>query len=561
MSHREMTPDTPLVQGYRQWLERTVPDLPSPVAEAVFALMRAVEAGHVCVRLPHDVTAAWPAHPWVGAPGSYAPFILDASGRFYLARYWSHEEGVARLLRERALRHLAPADAALLRADLSSLFPNDPEDRQRQAALLSQFRALTLVSGGPGTGKTTTVVKLLALLASQPSDRPLRILLAAPTGKAAQRLMESIRASKQKLGLAPAIAERIPEEAKTLHRLLGAEGDTGRFRHHRESPLPCDLLLIDEASMVDLAMMHAVLDALPDDARLVLLGDKDQLASVEAGSVFGDLCADSGTSPDLRNSLAPYEVSLPAGEATSALADCRVELTHSYRFSAEGGIGALARASRDGNATAFLEALTQGAGLARCDRMELRERVHDGYAAFREAVREGEPGAAFAAFLRFRVLCGHRQGAAGVEGLNALMEPAAGGWYAGRPVIVRSNDYALRLFNGDIGICLDTPQGLRVFFEIAPGQYRPLAPGRLPAHEPAWAMTVHQSQGSEFDDVLLVLPDAMTPVLNRPLVYTAVTRARTHFTLCAPDSVLEGALVALPRRESGLVDKLRGEPR
>ncbi|HET8730957.1 MAG TPA: exodeoxyribonuclease V subunit alpha [Moraxellaceae bacterium] len=561
MNVREMNPDSLLVLSYRQWLEREVPDLPTPVAEAVYTLLRAVEAGHVCVSLPHEVTAEWPAHPWIGAPGSYAPFILDAAGRFYLARYWSHEEGVARLLRARALRHLTPTDPVQLRADLASLFPADPEDRQRQAALLSQFRALTLVSGGPGTGKTTTVVKLLALLAAQPADRPLRILLAAPTGKAAQRLMESIRASKQKLGLPAALAERIPEEARTLHRLLGAEGDTGRFRHHRESPLPCDLLLIDEASMVDLALMHAVLDALPADARLVLLGDKDQLASVEAGSVFGDMCADSGTSADLRSSLAPYGVSLPEGVATSVMADCRVELTHSYRFSAEGGIGALARASRAGDAAAFLNALSQGHDLARCGRVELRERIHAGYAAFREAVHGGEPGAAFAAFLRFRVLCGHRQGIAGVEGLNALMEPAAGGWYAGRPVIVRANDYALRLFNGDIGICLDTPDGLRVFFEVAPGQYRPLAPGRLPTHEPAWAMTVHQSQGSEFDDVLLVLPDTMTPVLNRPLVYTAVTRARTHFTLCAPDSVLEGALAALPRRESGLVDKLRGEDR
>jgi exodeoxyribonuclease V alpha subunit len=155
------------------------------------------------------------------------------------------------------------------------------------------------------------------------------------------------------------------------------------------------------------------------------------------------------------------------------------------------------------------------------------------------------------------VLCAHRQGAAGIEAVNALLEPASGGWYVGRPVIVRANDYALRLFNGDIGLCLDTPEGLRVFFEAGPGQYRVLAPGRLPAHEPAWAMTVHQSQGSEFEEVLLVLPDAMTPVLNRPLVYTAVTRARRHFQLCAPDAILAAALAALPRRESGLVDKLR----
>lgn len=556
MSAREQLSDTPLVQAYRQWLARIAADLPAPVQEAVAALLRAVEAGHVCIRLPREEAAAWPAHAWVGAPGSYAPFILDGSGRFYLARYWQHEEAVARLLRERAQRRLVPADSARLRHDLAALFPEDPADRQRQAALLAQFRALTLVSGGPGTGKTTTVVKLLALLAAQPTETPLRILLAAPTGKAAQRLMESIRASKQALGLAPEVAARIPEEARTLHRLLGAQGDTGRFRHHRDSPLPCDLLLVDEASMVDIALMHATLDALPAQARLVLLGDKDQLASVEAGSVFGDLCADSSASATLQSELAPYQVALPVAEGASALGDCRVELTHSYRFTADSGIAALARASREGDAAAFLAAFAGSADLSRCEGRQLREQLQAGYAGYRAAARAGDPAAAFSAFLRFRVLCAHRQGPTGVEGLNAMLEPASGGWYVGRPVIVRANDYALRLFNGDIGLCLPTPDGLRVFFESAPGQYRQLAPGRLPVHEPAWAMTVHQAQGSEFENVLLVLPDAMTPVLNRPLVYTAVTRARARFTLCGQDAVVAPALEALPRRESGLVEKL-----
>lgn len=556
MSVADKVPDSVLVQAYLQWLGRSAPDLPAPVLAAVAALLRAVEAGHVCIRLAPAETAAWPSHPWVGAAGSYTPFILDDSGRFYLARYWLHEEAVAGLLRERALQRRAPGDAGRLRQDLAALFPADPGDRQRQAALLAQFRALTLVSGGPGTGKTTTVVKLLALLVAQPADTPLRILLAAPTGKAAQRLMESIRASKQALGLAPELAARIPEEARTLHRLLGAQGDTGRFRHHRGSPLACDLLLVDEASMVDLALMHATLDALPPHARLVLLGDKDQLASVEAGSVFGDLCADAGASAVLQAELAPYQVDLPVTAEASALGDCRVELTHSYRFAADSGIGALARASRAGDAAAFVRAFAGSADLARCERAQLRERVQAGYAGFRAAARSGDPAEAFAAFLRFRVLCAHRQGAAGVEGLNALLEPATGGWYVGRPVIVRANDYALRLFNGDIGLCLPTPDGLRVFFESAPGQYRQLAPGRLPVHEPAWAMTVHQSQGSEFDEVLLVLPEAMTAVLNRPLVYTAVTRARSRFALCGGDAVLASALEALPRRESGLVEKL-----
>lgn len=548
--------DSLLVRGYRQWLEREVPDLPAVVRDAILALLGAVESGHVCIRLPADSLADWPAHPWVGGPGSYAPFILETCGRFYLARYHDHEEAVARLLRRRAAQGLEPADAARLRADLAALFPDDPADRQRQAALLAQFRALMLVSGGPGTGKTTTVVKLLAMLTAQPSARPLRIRLAAPTGKAAQRLMESIRSSKQSLDLAPEHAARIPEDAQTLHRLLGAQGDTGRFRHHRGSPLACDLLLVDEASMVDLALMHAVLDALPEGARLILLGDKDQLASVEAGSVFGDLCAHPGASAALADTLAPFGVALEVHPQATLLGDCRIELLRSYRFSATGGIGLLARAAREGDAAGFLAAFAGDEALRRCERGSLRERIGAGYADFRTAARTGDPASAFAAFLRFRVLCAHRQGHAGVEGINALMESAGGGWYVGRPVIVRANDYALRLFNGDIGLCLDTPEGLRVFFESGPGQYRVLAPGRLPAHEPAWAMTVHQSQGSEFDEVLLVLPDTVTPVLNRPLVYTAVTRARQRFQLAAPDAILAAALAALPRRESGLVDKL-----
>lgn len=549
-------PDSLLMRTYQSWLARLAADLPTSLHEAAAALFQAVEAGHVCIRVPLDAAAAWQGHAWVGRPGSYAPFILEDSGRFYLARYWHHEEGVARLLRERAQQTLAPERGDLLRQELSLLFPDDADDRQRQAALLAQFKPLTLVSGGPGTGKTTTVVKMLALLLAAPRAKPLRILLAAPTGKAAQRLTESIRATRQKLGLAPERAAAIPEEAQTLHRLLGAQGDSGRFRHDRDNPLRCDLLLVDEASMVDLALMHALLDALPPRARLILLGDKDQLASVEAGSVFGDLCAAPGCSLALQALLQPFNVKMAVAADASVLGDCRVELTRSYRFAADSGVGALARAAREGDAGAFLGAFAGRADLARCAGEELREQVLQGFAGYRAAARQGDPAAAFAAFLKFRVLCAHRQGRAGVEGLNAMLEPNGAGWYPGRPVIVRANDYALRLFNGDIGLCLPTPDGLRIFFEAAPGQYRALAPGRLPAHESAWAMTVHQAQGSEFDAVLLVLPDKVTPVLNRPLVYTAVTRAKARFALCGGDAVLKAALETLPRRESGLVEKL-----
>ncbi|MDQ8038198.1 MAG: exodeoxyribonuclease V subunit alpha [Pedobacter sp.] len=553
---------SPLLQAARLWLQREAPQLPESLCAAIEVLYLAVEAGHVCIQVDGHESAGWLQSGWVGEPGAYCPFTLEkgaSSTRFYLARYQQYETAVADSLRQRAAKELQPADAAALHRDLDALFGTDPQDRQRLAALLAQFRALTLVSGGPGTGKTTTVVKMLALLQAQAGNTPLRILLAAPTGKAAQRLSESIRTAKQKLSLPEAVIASIPEAAQTLHRLLGAQGDTGRFRHDGKNPLACDLLLVDEASMIDLGLMQAMLAALPENARLVLLGDRDQLASVEAGSVFGDLCAGEGMSAGLAGQLRAYGVELTATPASSPLADCRIELTHSYRFASGSGIAALAKASRSGNSAEFLHALDAGTDVSRVTASALRENVQAGYAAFRSAAREGDALAAFAAFLQFRVLCAHRLGAAGVQGLNALMEAGQPQWYVGRPVIVRANDYALRLFNGDIGICLPTADGLRVFFETAPGEFRALAPGRLPAHEPAWAMTVHQSQGSEFDEVLLVLPEVVSAVLDRPLIYTAVTRAKSRFSLCGEDAVLSAALATLPQRESGLVEKLQSD--
>lgn len=572
-------PVSPLWEATRRWLAREAPAWPASLQEAVERLYRAAEAGHVCITVESGEAAGWEATGWVGRPGQYRPFILEETGgraRFYLSRYQQHEAFVARSLRERAQQVMQPANAAALPAQLDSLFAPDPEDRQRLAALLAQFKALVLVSGGPGTGKTTTVVKMLALLQRQalaaPDDKSqaLRILLAAPTGKAAQRLSESLREAKEKLGLPPEVAAAIPEAAQTLHRLLGAEGDTGRFRHGADNPLACDLLLVDEASMVDLALMQAVLAALPPTSRLVLLGDRDQLASVEAGSVFGDLCMGGGMSAAMAEELAPLNVAIPAAdvqEASSVLADCRVELTRSYRFAPDSGIARLARAARVGDDAGFRAALQTQPDLETVSATQLAARLVAGYAPYREVAmtfanravtNKAGIAAAFRAFAGFRVLAAHRQGRFGVEGLNAVMEQGRPLWYAGRPVIVRANDPALRLFNGDIGLCLPGEDGLRVFFEAGPGEYRAFAPGRVPRHESAWAMTVHQSQGSEFDTVLLVLPEQPSPVQDRPLVYTAVTRAKTRFALCATASVLSAALATLPQRESGLVEKLQG---
>ena len=555
-----------LADVYGNWLQAQATDMPADLRNTVASLFSAVADGHICIEVSDSATS-WINTDWVGGPGDYKPFILE-NGCLYLARYWSHEHAVAESLRRRAELFYRVTDAIALQADLDALFEaRDPADRQRLAALVAQFKPLTLISGGPGTGKTSTVVKLLALLLGR--NAHLRIGLAAPTGKAEQRLVEAISTTARNYLNAPdQIKELIPTTATTLHRLLGALGDTGRFRHDQNNPLPLDVLVIDEASMIDLALMRAVLDALPVDARLILLGDKDQLASVEAGSVFGDICAAQGMSSGLVDVLKPFGVAETAAADAPLLGDCRVELTHSYRFGANSGIGMLSSAARVGDASAFVATFSPKRNdiawqqQAAVSDPVFRERIAASYGSYLALAKMGDPAQAFAAFIRFRVLCAHRQGPAGVEGLNRAIESLLGCdgpslWYAGRPVMMTSNDYTLRLFNGDIGLCLPTPAGLRVFFEGEGGNYRQLLPARVPRHETAWAMTVHKAQGSEFDEVVLVMPDQLTPVLNRPLVYTAVTRAKKQFALWGTAAVIATALATLPQRDSGLQQRLR----
>ncbi len=556
-----------LAQAYGDWLHSVAAELPSSLRAAVQRLLAAQQEGHVCIGLTNaeqDQLPSWQATGWLGQAGDYRPFIVDA-GLLYLARYQAYEAGLAQALRERAQPEPLPVPAML-----DQLFPQ-AGDRQRQAALLALRSRLLVISGGPGTGKTSTVVKLLALLLADGS-RDWRIALAAPTGKAAQRLGESIRGALEKLALPAELAARIPATAQTLHRLLGAQGDTGHFRHDAANPLGLDLLIVDEASMIDLALMAKLLAALPPTARLILLGDKDQLASVEAGNVLGDICAQSGYSAATVAALAAHGESLPASPQSPALGDALAFLDKSHRFRADSGIGELARASREGEGAAFTAAFARFADIAweNAPRLPaLLKAMEQGYAPYfagiaGQDVCAPDVAAAFSALLRFRLLCAQRTGPWGVENLNRHIERQQlgedrlghGHWYAGRAVMVTANDYSLRLFNGDIGICLNTADGLRVFFEAGPGEYRALHPGRLPAHEPAWAMTVHKSQGSEFEAVLLVLPEAMSPVLNRPLVYTGITRAKERFTLWGHEAVLVESLARLPERASGLAQRL-----
>ena len=521
------------------------------------------------------------ASPAVGGPGDHQPLILDGD-LLYLGRYWGWEAQVAAHLRARMGRE-APVDEARLRAGLDRLFgplPTGTVDWQRAAAALAALRPLAVVTGGPGTGKTTTVVRILALLLEQRPE--LAVRLCAPTGKAAARLAEAVRAQKRALAVDEAVRERIPEEAATVHRLL-APDRLGRFRHHAREPLPVDVLVLDEASMVDLPLMARLLDALPPSARLVLLGDRHQLASVEAGSVLADLCG-SGPRwrPETRDALVRVGAvargaAPPADPAAPEPADVQVELRESRRFGPGSGIGRLAAWVREAGPSPEAreaEALLAGHGDLAWLRWTGAERLPPEALEWLERrfapVLEAEDAPeALARLERARVLCALREGPAGAAGLNAEVEArlrarglvrGAGAAWRGRPVIVTANDYALGLYNGDVGVLWPRdpgePERLAAWFADGAGGVRAVPLRQLPAHATAFALTVHRAQGSEYDDVLLVLPPRPHPLVTRELVYTGVTRARRHLTLLSGLETLLAGCARATERASGLAARL-----
>ncbi|MDQ6684230.1 MAG: exodeoxyribonuclease V subunit alpha, partial [Pseudomonadota bacterium] len=445
-----------------------------------------------------------------------------------------------------------------------------------------------VVSGGPGTGKTTLLVALLACLAA--GTPGLRVALVAPTGKAAARMAEAVQSGMARL---PASVPRPPlAEASTIHRLLGVTGRAGVFRHDAARPLPIDALIVDEASMLDLALATRLLEAVPAAARIVLLGDQHQLAAVEAGAVFAELSADPTLSEPARRALAELTATTSARIATAAavepspLRDSVVWLERNYRFAAGSAIGRLATAINARDAAASVTVL-RAPGDDSVAWLESPSSSFDaptlqcalaGYAELFAAVQHRgavDPAAALAAFARFRVLAALREGPRGVEAINRLLarhgRAAAGGsdvepvsdddpatWFPGRPVLVLRNDELLGLFNGDVGLCLPDERGAPTVFFAAPGGgLRGIAPLRLPVHETAYAMTVHKAQGSEFDAALVVLPGRPSRVVTRELLYTAVTRARQRVVVSASETMLSNAVVTSTHRASGLLDRLR----
>ena len=561
-------------------------ELDRPAQLALALAVRALREGSVALDLadldpPTQAAIAagasargipWPAAPdWVAAVAASrlagSSVLQVEHGLVYLDRYWREERVVADTLRARIAQQPPLVDEALLQAGADRVFPTGFEE-QRVASESAVRRWTALVTGGPGTGKTTAVAGLLALLAEQAQardERPLRVALTAPTGKAAARLQEAVAAAtarlpepdRQRLGTLPGL---------TVHRLLGwRPGGGSRFRHDRGNRLPHDVVVVDETSMVSLTLMARLLEAVRPQTRLVLVCDPDQLSSVEAGAVLADLVAGltDATGPD------------PAAVST---------LRTTHRFGA--GIEALAAAVRDGDDTEAIRLLRNGAeGITWLDPNDpatqplVRDVAVEAALALRTAAEAGEQAAALAALDRHRLLCAHRHGPVGAASWNRLVErwltdatgvgvgPAWGReWYAGRPLIVTENDYGLGLYNGDTGVVLADPSagpgrnagpGLTAVVAAA-GEPIRLATSRLASVETMHALTIHKSQGSQAQEVTVVLPDDDSRLLTRELLYTAITRAQQHVRVVATEQALRWAIASPAQRASGLRRRLTG---
>ena len=531
-------------------------------------------------KLQHSPLVRLVSDPSVVEEQAGQPLTLFA-GRLYLSRYFRFEQQVACWLQQASLPIATSADIPELAQQLRQLFTPQPEvDWQAVAVATACDGRFTLISGGPGTGKTTTVTKLLALLVAQ-SEQPLLIRLAAPTGKAAARLTESI--AKAKTDLAGQVNASwlagIPTQASTLHRLLGVIPSLPEFRHNGQNPLPLDVLVVDEASMIDLPMMARLLVALPPQARLILLGDKDQLASVEAGAVLGDICqfVAQGVSSQQAQQLQQrtgYELQNYVQSAGHPLRDRLCLLRKSYRFAADSGIGKLAEAVNNGDVKAAHAVWAQDYRDIRLhsdeQRLEMAISVaakgyHAYLAKLAEPITSENAIDLLKAFNQIRLLCALHDGPWGINGMNQAIGQRlqaqgklqmSGEWFAGRPVMIIENDYGLGLYNGDIGIAASDGERLRVWFVLPDGKAHGFLPSRLPAHDTAWAMTVHKSQGSEFTHTLLLLPPEVNPLLTRELLYTGITRAREQLDLFATPEVLALMVRKQTERYSGLVTML-----
>ena len=512
----------------------------SAIERLVAKLSFQLSQGNSCIRL-NDQELQLVLQSGLISEQQTTPLKLEGE-RLYLHRYWFYENRLAEQIEALLRTQITSAEnESLVSRYFVALI--DETDWQREAAIKSMNQSFSIITGGPGTGKTTTVVKILALLQERAAkkQRSLHIALAAPTGKAAMRLQESIGLSKGTLPCSEVIKQRIPETVTTIHRLLGAKPPSPYFKHDAQQPLVYDLVVVDEASMVDLALMSKLVDALKPGSRLILLGDKDQLASVESGAVLADL--------------------------TAALPFNTIELKKSHRF--QGEIKDLAVAVNAQAVDKAWEMLNKGTEQVGLLTEDLIDYIASRYASYLLKISNEEDFLTiFSEFGRFQALCSNRQGEQGVVEINRQVEEKlhrqnkihlAGHWYVGRPVMMTQNNAAMQLYNGDIGVCLyDKELGkLMVFFLRADHSIKKVLPSRLPEHETVFAMTIHKSQGSEFDECLCVLPESINPVLTKELIYTAITRAKTSLKISSSYAVFSQALQHRVQRTGGLFEKLK----
>ncbi|HWN27544.1 MAG TPA: exodeoxyribonuclease V subunit alpha, partial [Actinomycetospora sp.] len=513
---------------------------------------------------PADWVARCAASPLVGGPGDHRPLRM-AGSRVWLARYWDQEEQVAAELLERCAVRPADLDPNVLSAGLERLFVAGADDDQRLAAACCALSRVSVLAGGPGTGKTTTVATLLAVLRDQ--DPTLRVALAAPTGKAAARLQEALA----EVELPPADRARLTGlSASTIHRLLGPIHGSSRFRFDRHRRLPYDVVVVDETSMVSLTLMARLLEALRPDARLVLVGDPDQLASVEAGAVLGDLVA-APADPEPALDAALDRVGAPGPPVRGGV----TVLDRTWRF--HGTIAALAAAIRAGDADAAVDALRAGEhDVVFVEDADLTVRDPAGLKALREevvgaasetelAALDGDAPLALDHLDEHRLLCAHRRGPYGVTRWAADVErwlleagPVADRdeeWYPGRPLLVTANDHDRGVYNGDTGVVVATAKGPRAVFARGDAPIE-IAPSLLDGVTTVYAMTVHRAQGSQFARVSVILPPAESPLLTRELLYTAVTRARVRVRLVGSEEAVRAAIARPIGRASGLRRRL-----
>lgn len=549
--------------------------------------------GHVCINLRDLADRSWLSpegeelpvpglEKWrdslkvsgvVGEPGEYKPLILD-DNLLYFHRYYEYERQVADFINSRLGRYTEALDQEKLKTGLDRFFPTDIESGgeinwQKIAAFLAVTGRFTVISGGPGTGKTTTVARIIALLLEQDPEK--RIYLGAPTGKAAARLQDSLIRAGAGLSLDYKALESFPDRAYTIHRLLGKA--RGRRKSGLIDQLAADIVVIDEASMVDLPLMAELMTALPETCSLVLLGDRYQLASVQPGSVFADICQGDSRSFTRECSRLARDCgagNLPA-DSGDIRSDCLIELQANYRFTEDSGIGLLSQMIKQGREEEAVNLL------ASTDQQDLswygpdlipfsqatREIVSRTERQFRRLTEISDPGKALAEMHRTVILCGLRSGPFGATNINRLLgniiaPDSRQSFYHGRPIMILRNDYKRGLYNGDTGIVCRDPERegeLRCFF---PGRRENINPFQLPEHETAYAMTVHKSQGSEYDHVLLVLSDSGSAVFTRELLYTGITRARSSVEIWSASPVLREALRRRISRSSGLIERLAG---